>query len=112
MVYTSSESFLHGYRDPELHRPADEGSIKAFRRDANNGVRHAIEHLRSADDRRIAMEALFPHLIADDNHGMSITAGIFGGFEPSPQDGADAERVEIVGRNNAPSGTIGAVADG
>ncbi len=43
---------------------------------------------------------------------MGITAEIFSGFEPSPQCGTDPQCVEIIGRNNAPSRTLGPVADG
>ena len=80
-----SKSLLHRHRDPELHCPADEGAIEAFRRNADDRVRHTIEHLRFADNRRIAMEPLFPHLIADHRYGMSVTPRVFGGFEPPPQ---------------------------
>ena len=59
----------------------------------------------------IAVEAFFPHPIADDGDRVSVAAEVFGGFEPAPQDRMDSQRVEIVGRDDAAGGALGAVAD-
>src|SRR5439155_13597702 len=93
-VSARGESLLHRYRDPELHGPADERAVETLRRNADYRVRHTVEHLRPADDRRIAVEPLIPHLVANDGNGMSITAEILGGFEAPPEDGTNSQRIE------------------
>jgi len=55
--------FLHRRWNPELHRPAHEGPMKALWRDAHNGVHNIIQPLRFPDNLRIALEASFPQLV-------------------------------------------------
>ena len=62
LVSAGIEIFLHRRRNPELKRVSHEGSIESFRRDADNRVLHAVEHLRLADNGRIAVVALLPGL--------------------------------------------------
>ena len=86
-ISAAFEGFFHGCRNPEMHRPAYEGSVKSFRRDADDGVRNVIEPLRLADDLWIAFEAVAPKLIADDRDGMSVASYIFVRSKPRPSMG-------------------------
>src|SRR5215469_666721 len=94
-----------------MHGPADEGSVKALRRNPNDCVQYIIEPLRLPNDLRIAFEATPPKLITDYHHGMSVASCIFTGLEAAPQNGMDADRVEIVCGDDAPGRDIGAIPD-
>ncbi len=51
---------LHRRRHPEVKRISDESAVKFFRRDANDRVLNAVEILRFADDRRVALVTVLP----------------------------------------------------
>ena len=94
-----------------MHRPADEGPVETFRRNPDYGVRHAIHHLRLAYDLRIAAKPVFPHLIADHHHRMSVAPIIFVRREAASQQWANAERVKVICGNDAARSINGALAD-
>src|SRR5579864_3009597 len=60
LVTVQLKGLLHGNRHPELNKIADEGSVKAFRCDAYDRMRDAIQQLRFTNDVFIAMETFFP----------------------------------------------------
>ena len=96
-VSSAFEVFLHGGRDPELHRPSYEGPVKSLWRDSDNGVWHVIQPLHFSDDLRITLEAITPELITDDNNRMSVASYLFVRFEAAAQNGMNPDRIEIVG---------------
>src|SRR5213078_1961742 len=96
---------------PEVHAPADEGAVKAFAGDADDGVHDAVEALRLAHNLRIAAEAPLPQLVADHGDGMRALPLIFAGKEAAAEHGRNADGVEVVGGNDAAGGALGPIAD-
>ena len=72
---------------------------------------HAVEHLSPADDSRIAVEALLPHLVADHRYRVGVAPEVLSRLEPAAQDRMDSQRLEIVGRHDAARRTLGPLAD-
>jgi hypothetical protein len=97
------ESLFHRRGHPELHLPADEGSIESPGRNPDDGVGHVVEALHLADDFRIRVVAIAPQPIADDHHRMRIAAHIFSPLEAAPDNGTNADGLEIVRRNDHPA---------
>src|SRR5579864_9638054 len=60
LVTAGLKSLLHGNGHPQLNETANEGSVKAFRCDADNSMWDAIQQLRFANDVFVAMETFFP----------------------------------------------------
>src|SRR5579864_1387096 len=60
LVSVRLKGLLHGNGHPELNETADEGSVKAFRCDADNSMWDAIQQLRFANNVFVAMETFFP----------------------------------------------------
>src|SRR5215471_1657708 len=60
LVATRFKNFLHRRGNPELHRPAHEGAVKALWRDADDRVEHTIESLGFPNDLRITFESSLP----------------------------------------------------
>ena len=110
-VDAAIELRLHRRGHPELERVADERAVETLRRHTDDGVRHAGEHLRSADDGRIAVEPLLPHLIADDSYRMRVATDVLARLEAASENGMHADRVEIVRRHHAAGRALRAVAD-
>src|SRR5262249_53126299 len=100
-VSCAVEGLFHRCGNPELNSPADEGSVEALRRDANNGVRNIPQSLCLSDDLWVPFAAIAPELIAEDDQRMRIAADILAWLETAPQDGTYTDGVEIVGRDNA-----------
>ena len=111
LVHAGIKLRLHRRGHPELEPVADEGAVETLRRHADNGVRHAGEHLCFANDGRIAVKALLPDLIADDRHGMRVAADVLACLEASSENGMHADRVEIIRRHHAAERTLRAIAD-
>ena len=111
LVASGFEDFFHRCGDPELERVADEGSQETFGRDADDRMLHTIEELCPADDIRIAMVAILPGLIADHRSRMGVATYVVAAFEEASHHRADAERLEVVCRNNAAGSALGTVAD-
>ncbi len=111
LVAAGLEDVLHGGGHPEVHAPADEGAVKAFGGDADDGVHDAVEALRLADDLRIAAEAPLPQLVTDDGDGMRALPLVFAGKEAAAEHRGNADGVEVVGRDDAAGGALGTIAD-
>ncbi len=105
------ESFLHRQRHPELKRSSDEGAGECFRRDADDGVLDAIQILRLADDLRVALVTILPHLIADYCDRMGVAPHALFRPEATAQDWAHAERIKVVRRNETSECALGVIAD-
>src|SRR5262249_43252347 len=111
LVGAAIELPLHRCRNPELKRIADEGAVKAVGSDTDDRVGKTREHLRLADDIRVGVKPLLPHLIADDRDGMGIAAGVLTRLEATAEDGMDTDRVEIVRRHHAAGDALRAIAE-
>src|SRR5258708_32155155 len=74
-------------------------------------MRQAGEGLGLANHTWIAMKAVLPHLIADHGHWMRAAADVFTRLEPPAEDRPHAKRSEIVRRDHAAGGALGAIAD-
>src|SRR5256885_15007200 len=85
LVAAGLEDVLHGGGHPEVHAPADEGAVKAFAGDADDGVHDAVEALRLAHNLRIAAEAPLPQLVADHGDGMRALPLVFAGKEAAAE---------------------------
>ena len=110
-VSAGFEGLLHRGGNPELHGPADEGSVEAWWGDSDDGVRNVVEALHFSDDVRIGVEAAMPELVADDDDGMGVAAGIVAGLEGAAESGANTNGVEIIGGDDAADGDFGAGSD-
>ena len=75
-------------------------------------MRHAVERLRLADNRRIAVEELRPHLIADHGDRMSVATEVFSRFKRAAQNRMDSQCFEIVGGHDAGCFAVSSIADG
>src|SRR5580704_7809836 len=111
LVAAGLEDVLHGSGHPEVHAPTDEGAVKAFGGDADDGVHYAVEALRLADDLRITAEAPLPELVADYGDGMRALPLVFAGKEAATKHGGNADGVEVVGGDDAAGGALGTIAD-
>jgi hypothetical protein len=110
-VDAAIELRLHRRGHPELERIADEGAVETLRCHADDGVRHAGEHLRATDDRGIAVKPLLPQRVADDGDGMRVAADVLARLEAPSDNGMHADRVEIIRRHHAAERTLCAIAD-
>src|SRR5262249_595149 len=111
LVPARVEPLLHRERNPELPFVSHERTVEALRRHADNGVRHAIEHLGAADPAAIASKALFPHSVTDHHHRMRVAADIFTGLKAATKDRLDSHRIKIIRRHHASGSAFGTVAD-
>src|SRR6185437_2687316 len=59
----------------------------------------------------IAIEAVLPKLVADHDHGMRALALIFARQKAAAEDRVYADGVKVIGRDDAASGALGAIAD-
>ena len=75
-------------------------------------MRQTCEHLRLADDIRVAMKPVLPHLIADNGHWMRIATDVLADFEAAAEYGMDTDCVKIVRRYHAAGDALRAIADG
>src|SRR5205814_7783415 len=105
------EGLLHGGRHPKAERITNKGAVKFFGRDADDRVLDAVQNLRSTDYVRIAAIPFLPRSITDHCDWMRIAPRPFFRSESAPQDRLHSERVEIVGGDNSPRRTLGAIAD-
>src|SRR5262249_46473987 len=95
----------------EVKGVADEGSIKSFGRDADDGEGNAVEPLCLPHDFRIAAEAVFPQLVADDDYGMSVAPGPFLRSEAAPERRTHADAIKIIRGDHAAHRPFSAIAD-
>src|SRR5207244_186300 len=112
LVCTAIELRLHRCRNPELKSVTDEGAVKPVGGDTDDRMGQTREHLRLADDTRVAMKPVLPHLVADNRDWMRIAAHVLTGFEAAPEYGMDTDCVEIVGRHHAAGDALCAIAEG
>ena len=110
-VAAGFESLLHRGGNPELHRPADEGSVEAWRGDSDDCVRDVVEALHFSDDVWIGVETAVPELIADHDHRMGVAAGIVAGLEGAPEGRANTNGLEVIGGDDAADRGFRACAD-
>ena len=85
--------------------------MKFFRRDADDCVLNAIQHLRSADDVGIAAVTILPGLITDHGHWMRVATFSLLWPEATPQNRSHSERVEIIRRDNCARCAFSAIAN-
>src|SRR5581483_647751 len=78
------EGLRHRDRNPELNRAANERSVEPFGCHADDRVWHVVQALRFSNNLRVTLEAIAPHLVADDHNRMRIVAYILACFEPAP----------------------------
>src|SRR5258708_27002541 len=81
-------------RRPDLRAVRE---AEARRRHADDLVRLAVDDDGASDDRRVTVEAALPEAIADDDDMMTAERLVLA-QEAAAQPGADAERVEEIGR--------------
>ena len=110
-LVTGVECLLHGDRHPKTEVISDEGAVKFFRRDADDCVLNAIQHLRSADDVGIAAVTILPGLITEHGHWMRVATFTFLGPEAAAQNRFYSERVEIIRRHDCARCAFSAIAN-
>ena len=111
LVSRRVKDLLHRYRDPELERDSDEGTVKIFRRNADDRVLNAIQILRFPDNLWVTLITVLPHLVADDCDWMRIAPDAFVRREAAAQNRTHAERIKIVRSNETADRALGPVAD-
>src|SRR6202011_2087933 len=105
------ERLLHRRRHPKTKRVTDERTVKLFRRDTDDRVLNTIQVLRSTDDVWIELIAIFPGSITDHRHRMRVSARAFFGAKAAAENRSDAERVEIVSRDDSAGGPLRSIAN-
>src|SRR5207244_11451129 len=93
---TGIELRLHRCRNPELKCVPDKGAVKPVGRDTDDGMRQTCEHLRLADDIRVAMKPVLQHLIAYKGNWMRIVTYVLEDFEADATHGFDYDFDSIV----------------
>ena len=111
LVSATFERFFHRCWHPKIHCPADEGSIKARGRYADDGMGDIVEVLHLANDLRVASKSLLPKVIADHHDGMGVASDIFAGFEAASKNGAHTDCIEIIRRDDAAGRDFSVVSD-
>src|SRR5262249_41075933 len=111
LVSGCNKFLLHRSGDPEVKGITHEGAVKAFRRDADDGVRHAVEALGLADDFRIASETVLPQAITDYDYGMGVAAAALLGPKGAAENRRHSNGVKIVRRYYTASCDLGSVPD-
>src|SRR5215471_21695367 len=72
---------------------------------------NAVQKLRSPDNSRIQIVAIFPGPISDHRDGMRIAPSSFFGSKSATEDWSYSECVEIIRRHDANGCAFGAIAD-
>src|SRR5206468_4618273 len=109
-VGATVELRLHRRRNPELKGVSDKRAVKPVGSDTDDRMRQTREHLRLADDVRVAMKPVLPHLVTDHGHRMRIATDVLTGFEGAAEYGMDTDRLEIVRRHHAADNALRAIA--
>ena len=89
------ETTLHHQRHPKLrwHRLA---TLKAWKGDANDRERNAIERNWLSDDRRVCTERPAPQPITQHHHGSCVARGAFRMGESAADSGSHLQHIKVV----------------
>ena len=99
-------------RRPELHRVSDEGTEEAIRRYADDRVGYSIVIDGRADDAWSASEMILPQAVADYRDRVSAAPDVFVRQKATAEDWAHADRIEVIGGDELPNESFGAIASG
>ncbi len=87
---------FHHHRHHHVRVLADDDAVEAWRRDADDGHRRAVEGDGTIDDRRIAGEAAHPVVVTQDRHRISARRLVVVWRQRAADVRADGEDVEVV----------------
>src|SRR5439155_25591880 len=93
-------------------RVSDERAEEAVRRYADDRVGYSLVIDGRADDARIASAMILPKAVADYRDRMSAAPDVFVRQKATAEDWAHADRIEVIGGDELPNETYGAIRPG